>query len=186
LPEEKMYLNRKKTRYICIGMDLAVSEKSTADCTAIIPIMLIGESPKEYQFYVLPDIVNKKMPFPESVKICKNMYISYETVYGERNVTLVTEDVGCLKALPQQLKAEGIDNVRAINPGRNDKRTRLNMTAVLIKNGKILFPDTGAEKLIDQIVNFGVERYDDLADAFSYAIISAMDKPLPPPFIGFV
>ena len=46
--------------------------------------------------------------------------------------------------------------------------------------------DCGAEKLIDQIVNFGIEKHDDLADAFSYVIISALDEPIPPPFIGFI
>lgn len=186
IPEDEPGRKYKRPRYICIGMDLAVSERSTADCTAIIPIMLIGETPSSYQFYVLPNIINQKMPFPDSVKICKNMYRSYEAIHGEENVTLVTEDVGCLKALSQQLVAEGVSRVRTINPGRNDKRTRLNMTANWIKNGKILFPDTGAKELIDQIVNFGVERYDDLADAFSYAIVSAMDEPLPPPYIGFL
>jgi hypothetical protein len=40
----------------------------------------------------------------------------------------------------------------------------------LIKNGTILFPETGAEELIRQIVNFGTEPFKDLADALSLLI----------------
>ena len=40
----------------------------------------------------------------------------------------------------------------------------------LIKNGTILFPDKGCEELIEQLVGFGVEKHDDLADAFSLLI----------------
>lgn len=51
-----------------------------------------------------------------------------------------------------------------------DKRTRLALTSTLIKNGTILFPDKGCEELIQQLVGFGVEKHDDLADAFSLLI----------------
>jgi len=47
-----------------------------------------------------------------------------------------------------------------------DKRTRLSTVASKIESGQILFPRTGCEKLIDQIVHFGVEKHDDLMDAF--------------------
>ena len=40
----------------------------------------------------------------------------------------------------------------------------------LIKTGKILFPKKGCEELLRQLVHFGVEKHDDLADAFSVLI----------------
>ena len=182
--EEKDKAGHTISRYICIGVDLAVSEKETADYTAITPIMLIGEVPEEYKFYVLPNIINKRMAFPESLETCIEIYRAYEKIVNPCNVHLITEDVGCLQILPQQLKSDGIENVRTISPGRDDKRTRLNMTAGLINSGRILFPKEGAEKLIDQIVNFGIEKHDDLADAFSCVIISVYKKPVAPNFVG--
>lgn len=50
----------------------------------------------------------------------------------------------------------------------------------LIKSGKILFPRKGCELLIDQIVNFGSEKYDDLADAFTALILDVIDTPTKP------
>lgn len=45
-----------------------------------------------------------------------------------------------------------------------------------IKSGLIKFPRKGCEKLIEQLVGFGVEKHDDLADAFSLLINSTLDK----------
>jgi hypothetical protein len=47
----------------------------------------------------------------------------------------------------------------------------------MIKSGKVLFPRTGCEQLIDQIVHFGVEKHDDLADAFANLILSVITEP---------
>ena len=63
----------------------------------------------------------------------------------------------------------------AIKP-KGDKRTRLALTSTAIKSAKILFPRQGCERLIEQLVGFGVEKHDDLADAFSLLINSTMDK----------
>ena len=41
------------------------------------------------------------------------------------------------------------------------------MTTAAIQSGHILFPQRGAEELIGQLTGFGVEKHDDLADAFS-------------------
>ena len=52
----------------------------------------------------------------------------------------------------------------------SDKRSRLALTSHLVQNGTILFPKKGAELLISQMIGFSVEKYDDLADAFSLLI----------------
>jgi predicted phage terminase large subunit-like protein len=90
--------------------------------------------------------------------------------------TFIIEDVAYQKALPQQLKDEGIWNVMTTRPGNQDKRSRLVLTANLIKTGKILFPREGAEQLIQQIVHFGVEKHDDLADAFAYLVVKSIEN----------
>ncbi len=40
----------------------------------------------------------------------------------------------------------------------------------------IKFPRHGCEQLIEQLVGFGVEKHDDLADAFSLLINSTLNK----------
>lgn len=84
------------------------------------------------------------------------------------------------------MKVEGVGNVMTTHPGSQDKRTRLVLTANMIKNGQILFPRKGAEDLIQQIVHFGVEKHDDLADAFVNLANSLLDKHPNPPRIYFL
>jgi predicted phage terminase large subunit-like protein len=98
----------------------------------------------------------------------------------------VIEDVAYQRALPQQLIEEGFRNVVTTKPGSQDKRTRLILTANLIKSGKVLFPRQGAEQLIQQIVHFGVEKHDDLADAFVNVVRSLTEKPPWTPRIWFI
>jgi hypothetical protein len=57
-----------------------------------------------------------------------------------------------------------------------DKRARLALTSHAVQSGQVLFPRQGAEDLINQLVNFGIEKHDDLADAFSLLIIKALEE----------
>jgi predicted phage terminase large subunit-like protein len=165
-----------------IGVDLAISEKETADYTSMVSGRIIGEGSKT-EIYILPNIINKKMTFPETIKTCKSLYMSF--MGDSRNATFIIEDVAYQKALPQQLKTEGVLDVKSSRP-MTDKRSRLALTTHLIQTGRILFPRHGAEELINQIVNFGVEKHDDLADAFSILILNCIEQPTVTPRIYFV
>jgi len=167
----KGYTSHKEVR---IGIDLAISKRDSADYTAIVPGMLY-ETDDGYTLYILPKIINKRMSFPETIETCKLLDKSYSTD-GSRP-TFIIEDVAYQKAVPQQLESEGFWNVQGVRPGNQDKRTRLVLTANLIKTGKVLFPKEGAEQLIQQIVHFGVEKHDDLADAFSNIVHSLIEQP---------
>ena len=83
------------------------------------------------------------------------------------------EEVSYQAALTQQLKAKGIaaEGFRPLA----EKRSRLALTAELIHSGRIVFPEQGAEKLIEQIVGFGKEKYKDLVDAFSTLILKFIE-----------
>lgn len=168
---------------IRIGIDPAISKSNAADFTAMVP-GLFYEERDGYTIYVLPKIINRHLSFPETVDTCKVLENSYKEE-GHR-VTFVVEDVAYQKALPQQLENDGVDNVITTKPGATDKRTRLVLTANQIKSGRVRFPRTGAEHLIQQIVHFGVEKHDDLADAFANMVHSLNDKPPLVPRIYFV
>ena len=45
-----------------------------------------------------------------------------------------------------------------------DKRSRLQVVALHIRNGTVLFPRTGCVQLLGQMFNLGVESHDDLND----------------------
>lgn len=160
-----------------IGMDLAISKSDTADYTAMIPALLFERKKGYYDIFILPKITNKKMTFPETVDTCKAYDRFYKDEFESIPPTFVIEDVAYQRALPQQLKSEGIYEVMTSRPGNMDKRSRLILTANMIKNGRIKFPRQGAEELINQIVHFGVEKHDDLADAFSILVMNMIEKP---------
>ncbi|HOZ53219.1 MAG TPA: terminase family protein, partial [bacterium] len=103
---QKTESGRYKPIYVCIGIDLAISKKDTADYTAIVPIMIIGDLP-DATLYVLPNIVNKRLNFPETIAVCKNMYKSYFNIADQQDIVFIIENVGYQEALPQQLKDEG-------------------------------------------------------------------------------
>ena len=171
-------------REVRIGVDPAISKSDAADYTAMVPGLLY-EIEDGYRIYILPKIINKRMNFPETVDMCRLLETEY---YAERghHPTFVVEDVGYQKALPQQLKEEGIHYVKTIRPGTTEKRTRVVLTASAIKNGRVLFPREGAEQMIQQLVHFGVEKHDDLADAFANLVHSTFQDPPSVPRIYFL
>jgi hypothetical protein len=58
-----------------------------------------------------------------------------------------------------------------------DKRSRLALITHLIKQGKVLFPKGNkAEELIMQLTGFGIEKHDDLADAFSLLLLKILEE----------
>lgn len=148
-----------------IGVDLAISEKETADYTGIVPVVMRGGRSNR-QALVAQPIINKRMSFFEQLNVIENMYRQFS---GRYSVTVVVEDVGYQRALIQAIERTGC-RVKGFKVGGMDKRTRLNLLSPQIREGDVLFPKTGAEMLISQIVGFGVEKHDDIMDAFVMAV----------------
>ena len=144
-----------------VGIDLAISQKETADYTSMVVLEIYSTKEKRVAF-VHPFSINKRLTFPEQLNEVKRLARSLGT---DRTPEIYVENVGYQEALIQQLKSGGLW-VEGVKP-RGDKRNRLMMTTSAIQNGLILFPKKGAEELIGQIIGFGVEKHDDLADAFS-------------------
>jgi len=46
----------------------------------------------------------------------------------------------------------------------------------MVQSGKVLFPKKGAERLIEQLVHFGMEKHDDLADAFAILLAGIQEN----------
>ncbi|MEK7547045.1 MAG: hypothetical protein AAB536_02615 [Patescibacteria group bacterium] len=153
---------------IFAAVDLAISEKETADCTAIVKAAVVGYG-DNLHIYILPNPVNTRMSFPDAVDTMKAV-ISTLGSDGK----LFVETVGFQEAYFQQLVKDGYDKVEGVKV-LADKKTRLTMTGSLVQKGTVLFQRAGCEELIAQILGFGVERHDDLADAFSMLIQKVME-----------
>ncbi len=152
------------------GVDLAISAKDSADFTTIVSAHVYSRREK-MRIYILPNPIQQKLNFPAQVDLMKN----FKTTNMPRSSdTLFVESVAYQEALPQMLELHGI-TAEAIKP-KGDKRTRLSLTSTAIKSGIIKFPRQGCEDLIEQLVGFGVEKHDDLADAFSLLINATLDK----------
>lgn len=152
------------------AVDLAISVKDTADYTAMVTARIYGRNEK-LRVFITPQLLNKRLTFPQQVDVMK-MHSKTDLV-GSCDRLLV-ESVSYQDALPQMLESQGI-KAEGIKPV-NDKRTRLALTSSMIRNGTILFPDKGCELLLEQIIGFGVEKHDDLADAFSLLIHKVVEN----------
>ncbi len=162
LPEDD-----KNFRYIATGIDLAISKNETADYTAMVsaPVYLYDDN---LRIYILPHPINKRLSFPDTVEAAKEL----STSLGDgRPTKLFIEEVGYQGALTEELVRQGYP-AEGVKVMGQDKRQRLTLTTHLIKSGKILFPKKGCEELISQLVGFGYEKHDDLADAFAILILN--------------
>lgn len=151
------------------GVDLAISSKDAADFTTIVSAHIYGRKEK-LRIYILPNPIAKKLNFPAQVDLMKNFKT---TQMPKRTDKLFVESVAYQEALPQMLELHGIQ-AESVKP-KGDKRTRLSLTSTSIKSGVIKFPRQGCEDLIRELVGFGVEKHDDLADAFSLLVNSTLD-----------
>lgn len=150
-----------------IGVDLAISQKDTADYTAIVTAELILDKDGSEKIYILPNPINKRLNFPQTAEACKT--ILYSERQKSHEAKILVEKIGYQDALVQQLQNEGVRDVEGVTPF-GDKRTRLTLTSGMIQSGQILFPATGCEELLSQMIHFEVEKHEDLVDAFTLAV----------------
>jgi len=162
---------RNESATFAAGVDLAVSERTHADYTAIVSCKIVGTG-DNMVIYVLPNPINSKMRLPVTIEnIC-----TIAKSYGTARHTFYIEEVGTQIGVTQLLIERNVKAI-GVSPGRNDKMTRLSIISDWIRSGKIQFPFKGAEDLRNQMLNFGTERYDDLVDALTTLIIGIMEKP---------
>jgi len=153
------------------GVDLAVSEKRTADYTAIVGAKIVGTG-DDMKIYLMPNPLNAKTRLPVTIdNIC-----TIAKSHGNQKHTFYVEEVGTQLGVVQVLQDKDIRAI-GVTVGRNDKWTRLALISDWIRSGKIQFPHKGTEDLERQMLNFGLERHDDLVDALTTLIIGIMEKP---------
>jgi len=165
-----------KPNYIAIGIDLAISEKDSADCTAMVVGYIYGSGNKT-KIYIQPYPVNERLTFPAQVERIKILHtIHKENVFW--NVKFYIEGTGYQKALTQLLEQHQYD-VIAVSTNGNNKAARLRLATPMMREGRVLFSLNGCGELITQLTGFGKEKHDDLADAFAYLVVKTIENNTP-------
>ena len=171
---DKITSNPDDYRYTVISVDPAISESNHADFTGIITAKVYGYG-KDLKIYILPNPINKRI---NPLKIMETIKQIYSFSSKNNTVKIFIESVGFQGIIAQQLNSENVPAQEIKIQG--DKETRLRLISNLIQEGKILFPEKGAEKLVNQVVDFGIEKYDDLADALTLLVSEVVkDKTTP-------
>ena len=166
-------LSDKDFLYAVTAIDPAISQKNSADYTAMVSARVYKKDDKLY-IYILPNPVNERLTLPQGLE--KAIYLSKSLGNG-CPTRIVVEDVGYQRGFIQVLESVDMP-VEAFGVEGQDKRSRIASTTHLIKFGSVLFPKKGAEKIIQQLVGFGLEKHDDLADAFTMVILDTMRQDL--------
>jgi len=159
-----------------IAIDPAGSKSENADYTAMVAASLFGRD-ESMGVFIHPYPLNKRLEFNE---IKEQAILLSKTIDSER-ATIIVEETAVQKWLIQEIERAGYP-VEAFKIGSADKQSRLSIAASLMQSGKVYFPNEGAEELIQNLLGFGIERHDDLADAFSILmlkIIEIKNRPKP-------
>jgi phage terminase large subunit-like protein len=153
------------------SVDFALKDKQSADFTAMVDGDIYGYGP-ERVIYIQPNPLNKKLEphqaMQEVVSRCQPSFSKYPN-------KVVVEDVGASIVFIDQLKQAHIP-VQTFQLKSQDKRERFAIAASWIKTGRVKFPRRGCERLIEQMVGFGTERFDDLLDAMVQLVIYVMEN----------
>lgn len=151
-----------------VSVDLAISQKSTADCTAIVIIHVFGNKPEDRHYYIDQRYINKRITHLQTLETIVSMYETLRS-YQYCDPRVLVEEVQYQAAVVEQLQTRGV-KAKGIKI-HSDKRARLQLSSPLFEQSKVLFSkDRGSTEIIQQLVGFGVEKHDDLADAISMGL----------------
>jgi len=134
------------------GVDLAISKKDTADYTTMVDGVrcYVNDVPK---IYIDSNPINERLTFHETIELAKSKKAT------RQGAVFYVEDVAYQKAAIQEMERSLIPVVPMKRT--TDKRAMLLSVAPYIQNGTVVFPRTGCEDLILQILGWGVESHDD-------------------------
>ncbi len=144
---------------IAIGVDLAISRRTTADYTVIA---VVGR--REDRYYIL-DIVRDRMTMHTTMTTLQSLAARYNaSVIG-------VESVGYQQTIIDELQRTTMLPVRAVKPSA-DKITRATPLAAKYEQGLVYHPRNAAwlKTYEDELISFPVGLHDDQIDAVVYAM----------------
>ena len=87
--------------YYATGIDLAISQKETADYTAMVSAQVQNRYGKDMTAYIIPNVINKRLSSLETIETAKTIADSF----GHRDVKLVVESNGYQETIVEHLKS---------------------------------------------------------------------------------
>lgn len=153
-----------------VGVDLAISQKQTADYTAFVKAFEILNDGGERRILISKSNFKGKIDFTATISKAKEIKLEMPT-----NSTFYVEDVSYQKAAVEVMQKNGI-NAKGVKAD-GDKRARLISISPFIKSGMVLFPKSGADDILKEMIGFGIEAHDDAMDACVHVIAGMLDRP---------
>ncbi len=160
---------QKKAQSAGVGVDLAISKKQTADYTAMVKGIEVLNDEALRRLLILPGSIEARLNFSET--ITKAVEINEEMPQGTK---WYVENVMYQQASVEVMEKNGLQVVPMKSTA--DKRSRIVSACFYAKSGRVLFPRTGAEKVIASLIGFGIEDHDDSADAFADLVLGMVKK----------
>jgi predicted phage terminase large subunit-like protein len=142
---------------ISIGVDLAISEKTEADYTAIVVLGLDDDG----NVYVL-DAIRDRCSFHQQQEMIKNMARKWEPM------VVGVEDAGYQRAAVQELERKTLLTVQGIPP-RGDKVARFSPLEARYEHGLVYHLRGLPLAFKEEITAFPTGEHDDFVDAMAYA-----------------
>lgn len=167
--------DNSKLIQVVTGVDLAISQKETADFTTMVTAWLRklsqeheADAKRRKRIFITPDFIKKRMTFAETVQAGVKKF--KRLPIGNK---FLVENNQYQQAVVETFKNHGIrtDGVRAVK----DKRAKLETIAPFIVDGTILFHPE-CKEIVDQLLDFGIDDHDDLLDALVYACTTLIHK----------
>lgn len=152
-----------------VGIDFAISKKESADYTAMCKGVDVNNDEGERRLLIMKNNIEKRLGFDETIK--KAVEINSVMPHGTK---FYPEKVGYQEAAHEIMRKNGLTVTPM--PATSDKKSRIQAACFYIKNGRVLFPREGAENVINNLIGFGIEEHDDLADAFAYLVLGMIKR----------
>jgi predicted phage terminase large subunit-like protein len=160
-------------RRTATAIDPARSQKKTADFTAMVSGKIYGLR-GDRKIYILPNPVNARLNTEQIIQRAHGI----STALGVNGfpTRVYVEDAGQQSYLIDFLKNRGVPAIPYPIRGQT-KEGRLQQVAAMIELEKVVFPEKGAEQLIEQIIGFGTRgEHDDLVDAFTILVFQLLES----------
>jgi phage terminase large subunit-like protein len=163
--------SRSGYRFTVISVDPAFSKEDGADYTAIVTGDVYGRG-ETLRVYIRPNPVCQRFTGLEIVSTISRLYCAEIAMgHSPRVVLEATQGQQTLVELLAQVRIIA----KAVRPSE-EKSVRLTLAGSYVQGAHVFFAEKGNELLLTQILNFGLEKHDDLADAFSQLLISLPDS----------
>ena len=152
-----------------VGVDFAISEEETADYTAFVKGFDVRNDDGERKMCIGRNNLERRMGFEKTIRAAVeiNELMPHGTIF-------YPEKVAYQQAAIEIMEKNGITCKPQSATG--DKKARITAACFYVKSGRVLFPKFGAENVIENLIGFGIEDHDDLADAFAHMILAMVKK----------